>query len=686
MSARNLALALAAILAFCCRTTGGFAAEEDVRAKLDAAMAKLATFDFGGDSAVPNVFSELIAATHNKPELRQALAERLAKILATHVPAGAKDLACRQLAIIGRGTEVPAIAPLLTDEKLSHMARYALERIPGPEADEALLAALPKVHGMLRVGVIHSLGNRRVERAVGPLTGLLGDGDTAVATAAARALGQIGPPAADSLAKSLGTAPPAVRPAVAEGMLLAAESLVQAGRRDEAASLFDKVAAADVPLAARVAATRGQILARDSVGIPRLVQLLHNPELAFFELALVLTREMAGAHVTAAVAAELAKLPPEKQELLLGALADRGDRAAAAAVLTLAQQGPPAVRPAAWRALARLGDASLVPLLVRTAAEAEPPIAQAAASTLATLPGNDVDAAIVALLGPGEPKTRRVAIEAAGQRRIAAAAPSLLSAVADRDANIRAAALRAVGETAGLAQLPALLDGLLKAAPPDVGAVEGAIAAVCARLSDRDAASQAIAARFSAASGASKEALLRLLGRVGGATALAAVRKATSDPDPSVRDAAVRILSDWPELAAAGHLLALAQSAEDKKHKILALRGYLRLAGLPGVTPEQKLAMATEGLAMAERDDERKLALGVLAAAPSPRALALVTPLVERPALKEEACTAAVAIAAKIVNAHPAAAAEAMRKVLSATANPELKNQAHAILAQAEKK
>lgn len=688
MSARTLAapLALAFLLFFCLRPACAAAAQEDLGAKLDSAMAKLATFDFGGDSSVPHAFSELVAATHGKPQLRQALLERLAKVLGSDVPAGAKDLACRQLAIIGTRAEVPAIAPLLTDTKLSHMARYALERIPGPEADEALLAALPKVQGTLRVGIIHSLGNRRVAQAVGPLAALLGDADPSVASAAARAMGRIGPPAAEALAKALGTSSPAVRPAVAEGALLVAEALAQAGRREAAAKLFQQIASAEVPLAARVAAARGQIFALDSGGIPRLVELLHSNEPAFFGLALVLTREMAGGAVTSALAAELGKLPQDKQLLLLGALADRGDRGAAPAVLALAQQGPPAVRAAAFQALARLGDASLVPLLARTAAEAEPPIAQAAAATLATLPGKDVDAALVALVAQGEPKLRRAVIEAVGQRRITTAAPALLKAAADGDATVRAAAIKALGETAGPAELPSLLDALLKATPAEVPAVEGAIAAICARLPEREAASRTIAARLEQAQGASQEALVRLLGRVGGTGALAAVRKAADDPNSPVRDAAVRMLCEWPELPAAPHLLALAQSAEDKKHKILALRGYLRLAGLAGVSTDQKLAMATEALALADRDDERKLALGVLAAAPSPKALALVTPLIDRPAMKEEACTAAVAIAAKIAKAYPVPAAEAMRKVLSATANPELKKQAQDILAQVEKK
>src|SRR4030042_5448368 len=45
--------------------------------------------------------------------------------------------ACRQLAIIGGKDSVAPLADLLGDEKLSHIARYGLEKNPDPAVDEA---------------------------------------------------------------------------------------------------------------------------------------------------------------------------------------------------------------------------------------------------------------------------------------------------------------------------------------------------------------------------------------------------------------------------------------------------------------------------------------------------------------------------------------------------------------------
>ncbi len=72
------------------------------------------------------------------------------------------------------------------------MARYALERMPAPEAAQALRDALPRLCGALKVGVIGSLGVRHDSASVPALVALLGDADKTVARAAAYALGDIG--------------------------------------------------------------------------------------------------------------------------------------------------------------------------------------------------------------------------------------------------------------------------------------------------------------------------------------------------------------------------------------------------------------------------------------------------------------------------------------------------------------
>ena len=293
---------------------------------------------------------------------------QLISVLQSDAPAADKAITCKRLAVHGTADAVPALAPLLADEQLASWARIPLEVIPGPAADEALRQAMGKLKGRLLVGVINSIGVRRDAQAVDGLALQLKDADADVASAAAVALGRIGDAAAtQTLEQSLATAPAAVRSAVAEGCILCAERLLAAGQPAEAAKLYDMIRKADLPKPRIVEATRGAILARQSAGVPLLVEQLQSADPAMLAIGLTTARELPGREVTQALVDELGKLPPDRQALLTLALADRGDTAALPVVLQAAQSGPKPVRIAAIDVLRRLGDASCLPTLLEIA-------------------------------------------------------------------------------------------------------------------------------------------------------------------------------------------------------------------------------------------------------------------------------------------------------------------------------
>ena len=156
------------------------------------------------------------------------------------------------------------------------------------------------------------------------------------------ALGRIGgTEAAKALTESLTTAPEAVRPDVAEGCILCAERFIAQGKRPEAVKLYDTVRAANVPRNRQLEAIRGAILARQSAGLPLLLEQLRSPDKALFGIGLRTARELPGRDVTEALAAELAACSPDRQSFLLLAMADRTDDAVMPAVLQAAGSGPP---------------------------------------------------------------------------------------------------------------------------------------------------------------------------------------------------------------------------------------------------------------------------------------------------------------------------------------------------------
>ena len=102
-----------------------------------------------------------------------------------------KAKACQRLAVVGDDTAVPALSRLLSDPKLSHYARTALEPMPGDAASQALREGLGSVEGSLLVGVINSIGVRRDVGALPALAALRYVDDSGVASAATWAIGRI---------------------------------------------------------------------------------------------------------------------------------------------------------------------------------------------------------------------------------------------------------------------------------------------------------------------------------------------------------------------------------------------------------------------------------------------------------------------------------------------------------------
>ncbi len=127
-------------------------------------------------------------------------------MLKSSAPLEQKAAACKDLARVGDKSCVPVLAGMLGDEKLSHLARYALEAIPDTSADEVLRAALDTLSGTLLSGIISSVGTRRDSATVGQLARHLGDRDSDVVRTAAIALGRIGTATAGKARELLRTA------------------------------------------------------------------------------------------------------------------------------------------------------------------------------------------------------------------------------------------------------------------------------------------------------------------------------------------------------------------------------------------------------------------------------------------------------------------------------------------------
>lgn len=219
-------------------------------------LQKMRGYEFGQSRATLLAVEGMVRESLADAAKKKAVAAQLATLLGEDVSLSCKDFACRQLVIVGGVEQVPAVAALLNDLKTADMARYALEALPGPDADKALAAALKTTSGSTKIGIINSLGNRRAAAETASLTDIARTGAAAEALAALAALGRIGASSLDALRELEAGANEALKRAAADALLLAAEDAARAGNLSGARTAYAQLSAPGEPEKIRAAATR----------------------------------------------------------------------------------------------------------------------------------------------------------------------------------------------------------------------------------------------------------------------------------------------------------------------------------------------------------------------------------------------------------------------------------------------
>jgi hypothetical protein len=271
-----------------------------------------------------------------------------------------------------------------------------------------------------------------------------------------------------------------------------------------------------------------------------------------------------------------------------------------------------------------------------------------------------------------------VLIETIGERRINASAPELVKTARSSEKEVRHAALTALGATATPVELPVLIAAVVDAENAnDAEIAARALQASSIRMPDREATAAQLAAAMPRASAATKARLLRILGAMGGPKALETIAASVKNGDAELQDVGTRVLGEWMTADAAGPLYEIASS--EHRYKTRALRGYLRIARQLDLPDAERLEMCKKALEIAERDEERALALEAMKKCPSPESIELATALVDDAQLRDRAVEAAVFIGEQIKDRNPAAAAAAGKKALEADPPRELAARARAL-------
>ena len=633
---------------------------------------------------------EAFAASADPAESRQ-----LVTVVQSSTDLAERARALQQLALVATPEAIPALLPFLDHAQLGQYARDVLEVMPDPTAADALRAALSRLQGPALIGAVNSLGQRRDAASVAALGRIAGDSSSAAAPAALLALGRVGTSEAVRVLESaVARAPVAFRAAAAEGCLLAAERAMAEGRGPAARVLYDLVRRADLPAPLRVTATRGAILSGGPAGLALLLEHLRGNDPELRDMALRTARDLREPPTTLALVAELDRLAPPLQSLVLAVLVDRADAGVTEALEARAKTGPDEVRVSALQALGRIGRSASVPLLLQAARRPEGgPIADAALASLARIDAVDTDARLLEALTSAEPGLQVRLIGVLGERKAGAATNELLRLAAGTDAAVAPAALRALGLVATPDRLPQLIQLAIDMRDDALKTLaDRAIVTTAMKVLEPARRSEAVVRAFrETGDPGAKAALLRPLGAImrtmgGNHEAFFALQAALKDSAPGVREAAVRCLADWPDAAPTTTLLALVLQPDiPLASREVALRGVIRMATEVASgrerSPLDARAVFVAAAGAVRSAEEKMMLVGGLGSLRHPDALRLLRPYLADPAVRAEAALAVVQVAPFLMTGDEAGTLkETLAAIVASEADEDVRRRAARLL------
>ncbi len=635
-----------------------------------------AKYEYGAASDAGKKVEELLRET--PVDEYGALEEKLLAVVSSpDATQTTRALACRFLQQVGTKKAIPAVAALLADKTLAHYARLVLERLRCDEADAALRDALATAPDNATIGILGSLGERGDRKAIAAAKTLAESSKTAVAAAAIRALGAIGGTDAAKALSALKT-PDELVPARMQAMVACAGSFTG----DEAAALCEQVLAGSYS-PCKIAALRALAEADAAKAIPLISTAITGDDAMLRAGALGIVAGTEGEELTKAMIGLLDDLSGDRKVGLISALGSRGDTAAMDALTALVKGGDEAVRDAAVKAMSKMGDAGTVPVLLGLADS--PDVGASVARAITGMSGDGIDAALIDALG--QDALRAPAIKALAARGCTTAVPALLKLVQADDPAVRKEAWAGIATLGSGKDIEPIMKAVVEIDDEsELPPAEAAIKKVASRADDTAACFEVIAGYYDRAKDATKGAILALGSISGDPSALAMERKALKSGNDELAGKALRALAAWPNGSAAEDLLAVAKSADTDTDRIVALRGYIRLAGLDsaGLSGEKRTAMFKTALQLATRDEEKKQIVSGLQNAVTAEALAMLDELMDNPALAAEAELSAANLAWNIRTSNPEAAT-AMAKKLKKSKNKTVAKTADKTLADLAK-
>jgi HEAT repeat protein len=622
---------------------------------------------------------------------RAKVEKALLDALAAAKDADLKVFFIEQLQLCGSDAASGAIAALLGDERLCDPAAQALIRIGTARCVELIRNELPKAQGKRLVTIIQALGamaDKQSARAVLPYAA---DKDQTLRRTAWFALANIGDASAgEALKTAAGSTGRYERALGTKYYLLLASRLAEGGQKDAAAKICrDLLKTRTDPADGNVVCAALYVLQKavGDAAADDLLAAVDGKNVYVREAATMILHRVNGEAVTRKLIEKAGGATGAAKAALITILGLRGDKSAAPAVMAAMDDKDAAVAGAAMKAAALLAPGEVLKLLTARMKSADPAVVAAAGGVLAGLKAEGFDQALAAAMPDASPAGKAALLELLAARGATAQSKVVFDALGDTNPAVREAAVKAL---AGVA-VPADIDRVLALMLAETDeARRNTIQSVVVSLCRKGNSAKCVLDTLAKADARQTPLLLATLARIGGADALAAVMKDLADADAATKDAAARALADWQGTQAIEPLVKFAGQTDNETHRVLAIRGIVRLVGRDTQMPAGKaVSIYTQALAAAKKPAEKGLVIGALGGVQSVEALTLLAKCLDDADVREVAAVAAVKIASPAGRRQKGltgpAVREALGKVVAVSKTPAVVEQAKKYLATMSK-
>ena len=646
MSKTNKRWLLAVALAFAMAPVGLQAADMSA----EDAWKALPKYEAGQDMAALLTIDREVIAAMKTPETRAKCAARLASLLTKDgtTPA-AKQYICVQLRQVGTKAEVPILSEMFASRETSEMARYALEAIPGPEAGGVLQEGLIYREGEQLIGTINSVAARKDSSAVTTLHTLSQHAPPAAAEAAIHALGRIadGPSADHLLAMAKKADAPHERT-----LHVALLRCAAAGQHAE--EIYRMLSHPGMASGTRRAALEGLLSLQGEKAEATVIEWFSSEDADRRRIAAGHLQKLSDEQLDDLLA-DLADLPDAGKLAVIELAATRRGADMLPTIMSLVESSNPELQQAGIRCLGMIGNSAAIPKLIDLLG-AGGDVAEAAQAALAAMPRAQVAPALLEVL-QNVPGIRIPVIDVLIDLKCYDAIDPLVEIATNSDPAVYTPALHGLRGIADpdKTDIPRLVKLLLRTEPgKHRDEVEKTILIVCDKLPAGADRSELVLASLAGAGKNEIPKYLPVLGRLGGKASQKRIEEALESSDQAVREAGVRSLCNWPNADVANELLKVATDSDNRAHRRMALRAYIRVVSLKSDRPEaETLAMLQNAFKLADGADEKRLAVERAATVRTMEAVNWLGDFLDDPELAQAACVSLVELAHHRFLRHP---------------------------------